>query len=34
MDTVTWNLRLRAGIYAYVCDPHASQMRGSFRVRR
>jgi plastocyanin len=33
MGTVTWNVRLRAGTYAYVCDPHASQMRGSFRVR-
>ena len=31
--TVTWNLRLRAGTYRFVCDPHARQMRGSFRVR-
>ena len=25
-------LTLRKGTYTYVCDPHASQMRGSFRV--
>jgi len=31
--TVTWTLRLRAGTYRFVCDPHARQMRGSFRVR-
>jgi len=31
--TVTWTVRLRAGTYRFVCDPHARQMRGSFRVR-
>lgn len=31
--TVTWTLRLRAGRYTYVCDPHATSMRGSFTVR-
>ena len=30
--TVTWTLKLRAGRYTYVCDPHASGMKGSFRV--
>jgi plastocyanin len=30
--TVTWNLRLAAGAYRFVCDPHPS-MRGSFTVR-
>lgn len=27
-----WILRLRPGTYTFVCDPHASMMRGSFRV--
>jgi plastocyanin len=27
-----WTVTLRKGTYRYVCDPHASQMRGSFRV--
>jgi plastocyanin len=31
--TTTWNVRLRRGTYRYVCDPHASAMKGSFRVR-
>ena len=31
--TVTWTVRLRAGTYRFVCDPHAAQMRGSIRVR-
>ena len=31
--TTTWNVRLRRGTYRYVCDPHASMMKGSFRVR-
>ena len=31
--TTTWNVRLRPGTYRYVCDPHASMMKGSFRVR-
>jgi plastocyanin len=32
VGTKTVTLRLRAGRYTYVCDPHASEMRGSFRV--
>ncbi len=27
-----WTVRLRKGSYAFLCDPHASDMRGSFRV--
>ena len=27
-----WTVRLKAGKYTFVCDPHASSMRGSFRV--
>ena len=30
--TKTVTLTLKAGKYTYVCDPHASSMRGSFRV--
>ena len=30
--STTWTVRLRRGTYRYVCDPHASQMKGSFRV--
>ena len=30
--TVTWSLRLRAGTYRFVCDPHKARMKGSFRV--
>ena len=29
----TWNVTLRAGTYRFVCDPHATGMKGSFRVR-
>ena len=32
VQTKTWRLTLRRGTYRYVCDPHASDMRGSFRV--
>ena len=28
----TWTLTLKAGTYRYVCDPHAANMKGSFRV--
>jgi plastocyanin len=31
--TTTWHVRLRRGTYRYVCDPHASMMKGSFTVR-
>jgi plastocyanin len=29
---VTWKLRLKAGKYTFVCDPHKSLMKGSFTV--
>ena len=29
---VTWTLTLKKGKYTYVCDPHASIMKGSFTV--
>jgi hypothetical protein len=28
----TWTLTLKKGTYKYVCDPHSSSMRGSFKV--
>ena len=31
--TKTVTLTLKPGRYTYVCDPHASFMKGSFRVR-
>jgi plastocyanin len=30
--TSTWKLTLKKGTYKYVCDPHASFMKGSFTV--
>jgi plastocyanin len=27
-----WTVRLRKGTYTFLCDPHPSQMRGTFRV--
>jgi plastocyanin len=30
--STTWNLKLKKGKYTYVCDPHASSMKGSFTV--
>ena len=32
IGNATWTVRLRAGTYRYVCDPHADHMRGGFRV--
>jgi len=32
VGAVTWTLTLRVGRYQYICDPHASSMKGSFRV--
>ena len=29
----TWRLTLRKGTYHYVCDPHATIMKGSFVVK-
>jgi plastocyanin len=31
--TVKWTVKLRKGTYHYVCDPHASFMKGSFTVK-
>jgi plastocyanin len=28
----TWKVTLKAGTYKYVCDPHATTMKGSFKV--
>jgi plastocyanin len=28
----TWKVTLKKGKYTYVCDPHASSMKGSFTV--
>jgi plastocyanin len=33
VGTRTFTVRLRAGRYTYVCDPHADSMRGTFTVR-
>jgi plastocyanin len=30
--TKTWTVKLAAGTYTYVCDPHAPSMRGSLKV--
>jgi plastocyanin len=30
--TYTWKVTLKKGTYKYVCDPHASFMKGSFTV--
>jgi plastocyanin len=30
--TFTWKVTLKKGTYKYVCDPHASIMKGSFKV--
>jgi len=30
--TKTVTIKLRKGTYRYVCDPHASSMKGSFKV--
>jgi plastocyanin len=31
--TTTWKLTLKRGTYKYICDPHASFMKGSFTVK-
>jgi plastocyanin len=31
--TTTWNVTLKKGTYKFVCDPHASFMKGAFTVR-
>lgn len=30
--TVTWTVTLADGVYTFVCDPHRTEMRGSFTV--
>jgi plastocyanin len=30
--TSTWTLKLKKGVYKFVCDPHASFMKGAFTV--
>ena len=30
--TKTWTVTLKKGTYRYVCDPHASLMKGAFKV--
>ena len=30
--TKTWKLKLKKGTYTYVCDPHSSFMKGTFKV--
>ena len=32
--TTTWTVKLKPGKYTYLCDPHASSMRGTFRVTK
>lgn len=32
VGTVTWTVTFSNGTYTYVCDPHASEMNGSFTV--
>jgi plastocyanin len=31
--TKSTSVRLKKGTYRYVCDPHSSEMKGSFKVR-
>jgi hypothetical protein len=33
VGTRSVSVKLRKGTYRYVCDPHADDMRGSFRVK-
>jgi plastocyanin len=32
VGTTTWHLTLKTGTYKYICDPHASIMKGMFRI--
>lgn len=32
LGTTTWKVTLKKGTYKYVCDPHASIMKGAFKV--
>ena len=31
-ETFTWTVTLKKGTYKYICDPHATIMKGSFKV--
>jgi hypothetical protein len=31
--TFTWKVTLKKGTYKYICDPHATIMKGSFTVK-
>jgi plastocyanin len=31
--TATWTVTLKKGTYTYVCDPHATSMKGTFTVK-
>ena len=33
-QTTTWTVTLRAGTYTFVCNPHATAMRGTFKVAK
>ena len=30
--TQTWTVKFKPGVYTYVCDPHSTIMRGTFKV--
>ena len=32
LGTTTWKVTLKKGTYKYVCDPHSTIMKGSFKV--
>jgi plastocyanin len=32
LGTTTWTVTLKKGTYKYMCDPHATTMKGSFKV--
>jgi plastocyanin len=32
VGTKTWTVKLKKGVYRFVCDPHASTMQGVLRV--
>jgi hypothetical protein len=34
VGTVTWTVTMTAGVYTFICDAHASLMRGTFGVDR
>ena len=32
-DATTWTVKLKKGTYKFQCDPHASFMKGTFKVK-